>query len=94
VALAAAEGRLALLEAAARFAALNRSAPQFNWPQFRRAYPGASDEERFCREVIAWAEGEAGPAGAEAARARLAGELEGGLRRGLLLPLTAAKADL
>jgi hypothetical protein len=41
-----AEGRMGLLEAAARFRDLNAGLP---W-----GYPGASDEVRCCRQVIAW----------------------------------------
>jgi hypothetical protein len=46
------EGRMTLLEAAARFRALDEAPPRFHWEQFRRGYPGAGDEERHCREAI------------------------------------------
>src|SRR5579885_1521553 len=48
-----AEGRLTLLEAAARCRAIDRRKPDFYWDGFRRGMPHASDEERHCREVIA-----------------------------------------
>jgi hypothetical protein len=47
------EGRLPLLEAAGRFRDLNRDNPGFNWERFRHTYPGVSDDERFCRQVLA-----------------------------------------
>ena len=46
------DGRLALLPAAARFRDLNARPPAFSWEAFRRTYPGSSDDERHCREVI------------------------------------------
>jgi hypothetical protein len=46
------EGRCSLLEAAARFWELNRSLSGFQWDNFRRYYPGATDGERCCRHVI------------------------------------------
>jgi hypothetical protein len=52
-----AEGRLGLLEAAARFRDLDRQPPEFHWEAFRRTVPGASDEERHCREVIGFVRG-------------------------------------
>ena len=54
-------GRLTLPEAAARFRDLDREQPGFNWVAFRRAYPCDTDDERHCREVLAWAR-RAGPA--------------------------------
>jgi hypothetical protein len=47
------DGKLTFLETAAHFRALDQGAPGFNWEEFRDAYPGDSDEERHCREVIA-----------------------------------------
>jgi hypothetical protein len=54
-------GRLGLLEAAARFRALDGASPSFHRGRFRAAYPGG-DEERHCREVIARVETELGGA--------------------------------
>jgi hypothetical protein len=45
-------GRLTLLQAAARFRDLDRQPPRFYWSAFQVGYPGATDEERHCREVI------------------------------------------
>ena len=64
-------GRTTLLEAAARMRDLDRAAPGFKWEQFRQAFPGVSDEERHCREIIAripWASPLNGPTGAAVAR--------------------------
>ena len=47
-------GRLTLPEAAARFRDLDREQPGFNWVAFRRTYPCDTDDERHCREVLAW----------------------------------------
>jgi hypothetical protein len=47
-----AEGRLELLEAAARLRELDRRNPEFSWELFRQQMPGSSDEERHCRQVI------------------------------------------
>jgi hypothetical protein len=46
------EGRLSLTEAAAAFRHLDEQPPAFNWSDFRRTYPGATDDERHCRAVI------------------------------------------
>src|SRR5690349_23307631 len=54
LAVAVAEGRLTLPGAAARFRDLNRENPGFNWERFRAAYPAASDDERCCRQVVAY----------------------------------------
>jgi hypothetical protein len=51
-----AAGRMGLLEAAARFQALNLAAEGKDWDHYRQLYPGASDDERHCREVLRWAE--------------------------------------
>jgi hypothetical protein len=48
------DGRLTLLEAAARMRDLDRHVPGFYWAGFRRGLPGASDDERHCREAIGW----------------------------------------
>jgi hypothetical protein len=47
-------GRLGLREAAAHFRVLDHRHPGFYWDGFRDSYPGNSDEERHCREVIGW----------------------------------------
>jgi hypothetical protein len=84
-----ADGRLALLEAAARFRDLDRdwAAPQRDL--FRAAWPGRSDDERYCRQVLRLAENELrdrGGQGADVVR-RLRAELRHRLRRGdLRLP--------
>jgi hypothetical protein len=49
-----AEGRLGLLEAAAHFRALHGEARTFHWDLYRAYWKGGSDEERHCREVIAY----------------------------------------
>jgi hypothetical protein len=85
IAQAVAQGRMPLLEAAARLGALNRLVPEVPWRLYRDVYPGASDEERFCREAIYWVESELpedDPCEAAAALGRLHEELEGHLQRG------------
>jgi hypothetical protein len=85
IAQALGQGRMPLLEAAARLGALDRLPPEVCWKQFREAYPGASDEERFCREALYWAEGELreqDPCDAAAVLGRLRDELDRHLRRG------------
>jgi hypothetical protein len=47
-------GRLTLLEAAAHFRNLDQQGPLFRWEQFREQFDGNSDDERHCREVIAF----------------------------------------
>jgi hypothetical protein len=77
-----ADGRLALPDAAARFRDLDRQPPPFCWDQFRSSYPGRSDEERHCREVIKYVRVlVGGPAGAAVA-GRLEAELRDLLDRG------------
>jgi hypothetical protein len=49
-----AAGRLTLREAADAFAALN-GAPDYPREAFDGSFPGASDEERCCQSVLAWA---------------------------------------
>jgi hypothetical protein len=78
------EGRLALAEAAARFAAINRARTEPCWACLPLPDPGGSEEERLCREVITWAEGYLGmrdPCLGALARARLEDELEAMLRQ-------------
>jgi hypothetical protein len=47
-------GRLTLLEAAALFRALDHAPPAFPWDCFRATWPGNSDDERHCHELIFW----------------------------------------
>ena len=49
--------RLTLLEAAARFRALGCPGPENNLKLFRLVYPGQTDEERWCRQVIGFLRG-------------------------------------
>jgi len=81
-----AEGRLALLEAAARVRELDRQSPDFHWERFRAFYPGASDEERHCREAIGWARTalHAEPSRCREVTERLGGELRRHLDAGTL----------
>jgi hypothetical protein len=50
-------GRLTLFEAAARFKAVNAARPA-NLPPILDPYPGATYEERLCRQVIVFADTE------------------------------------
>jgi hypothetical protein len=83
-------GRLSLLEAAGYFRALELGSPPFHWEQFRSRWPGSSDAERHCHEVIDAAHDLANRAGDPRGKEvcnRLRGELAEHLRRGpLLLP--------
>jgi hypothetical protein len=45
-------GRVTLREAASRFQALNHACPEYDWERFRQAFPGQTDEERHCRQVL------------------------------------------
>jgi hypothetical protein len=84
----AAEGRLTLLEAAARFRDLDAGASEGYRRGWRHTHEGASDEERYCRQVITYA----GlvlhdRSDAAAALGRLQAQLDGALSRGdLRLP--------
>jgi hypothetical protein len=73
------ERRLGLTDAAARFGELNAACPGAEGG-LRLLYPGASDEERCCRQVIAWVRKDLAQESPEEA-ARLAGELEAQLDR-------------
>ncbi len=77
-------GRLGLVEAAARFRDLDERNADFNWQAFRGIHPGASDDERHCRKVLAALEWfrEQAPRRVDTARSRLGAELEQHLRRG------------
>lgn len=46
--------RLSLMQAAVQFCEADSQAADFHWKEFRKCYSGATDEERFCRMVIAW----------------------------------------
>jgi hypothetical protein len=46
-------GELTLFEAAAWFGFLNDHPPEFPDP-YRQKWPGASDEEKLCRQVLSW----------------------------------------
>jgi hypothetical protein len=43
---------MTLREAAARFQDLNAACPEYDWDGFRRLFPGKTDEERHCRQVL------------------------------------------
>jgi hypothetical protein len=45
-------GRLALVDAAARFRELDEQPPKFHYEEFRDSHPGMTDDECRCREVI------------------------------------------
>jgi hypothetical protein len=47
-----AEGRMSLLGGAAQLRDMYRAEPRFSWTRFRECYPGATDDERFCRALI------------------------------------------
>jgi WD40 repeat protein len=85
------DGRLTLLEAAARFRDLDREPPPFDRDAFRCSYPGASDDELLCREVIFFVrvEQRRRPGTDAGIVARLEAELNERLGRGnLRLPAT------
>jgi hypothetical protein len=79
-------GRMPLLQAAGAFRELNRGAPSSYWGMFGRLYPGASDEERHCRQVIAYVrtELEEYPGGENEVVRRLEAALRAQLERGPL----------
>jgi hypothetical protein len=77
-------GRLALLEAARWCRDLNETNPEFVWSDFRKVYPGTSDDERHVRYVLALVRAEL-PRGTRTAKcvtAHLEAELAEQLRRG------------
>jgi hypothetical protein len=45
-------GQLSLLQAAQRYQDLNESYDGFSWENFRMMFPGGTDDERVCRQVI------------------------------------------
>jgi hypothetical protein len=78
-------GRLTLPQAAARFRPLNASAGA-NVPPLELWFAGATEEERLCRQVIAWAEAAGtvpgSPGSGRTTRRRLEAELNALLERG------------
>jgi hypothetical protein len=77
-------GDCTLLEAAARFRALDTAEPRMRWEYHPDVYAGDTEAERFCRAVIYWEENvvwqnSSGDRDAEAAAVvrRLEAELEG-----------------
>jgi hypothetical protein len=81
-----AEGRLSLLEGAARMRDVYRADPSLKLHLVRGAWAGASDDERFCRLTIGWVEGLAWEdrERGRAVVARLRAELDEHLGRGTL----------
>jgi hypothetical protein len=85
------DGRLTLLEAAARFRDLDLEPPPFAQNGLRCRYPGVSDDELHCREVIFFVHAELRdrPGTDAHIMARLEAELKERLGRGdLHLPAT------
>jgi hypothetical protein len=80
------DGRLTLWQAAARFRDLDATARASARRQARRRFPGLSEDERSCRQVIAWAAeaDEKRPGGGTGLARRLTAELEDALRHGRL----------
>ena len=78
------EGRLSLVDAAARYRDLDEQPPPFSWSNFRSAYPGDSDDERHCRAVIVFVRAELAsrPGADPAVVGRLEAELHDLLNRG------------
>jgi hypothetical protein len=78
-------GRLTLPQAAARFRALNAAVGP-NVPPLGLWFPGATEEERLCRQVIAWVESAStvprSPGSGRTARRRLVAELTALLDQG------------
>jgi hypothetical protein len=80
-------GQVTLQEAAAYFRALDREGPPVRWDLIRAHWPGSSDDERYCHQVIWWAywEGaESNELHAAAVRDNLLAELDEHLCRGPL----------
>jgi hypothetical protein len=73
-------GEMTLLQASAWFRALNETS---EYPDdYRRVFPGASDGERLCRQVIGWARSRA-RIQSESLAAEVEARLEGDLRKHL-----------
>jgi hypothetical protein len=87
IARAAIDRRLTLLEAAECYRAINRSWTRFQADEHRRLYPGNTDVERHCREVIRWVHRvlqETNPSLSQALVTQLEEELQAHLRSGFL----------
>src|SRR5262245_1705481 len=81
-------GRMGLLETAAWFRELNAERPDY-LPMIRNAFPGSTDDERYCRNVIYYAQSYLNASGASdsAAVERLHAELARcSARGGVTLP--------
>jgi hypothetical protein len=80
------EGRLTLWRAASRFRALDAASPPCDRRVLARNFPGIPEEERCCREVIAWVAvwEERHPGEQSGLARRLTAELEDTLRHGPL----------
>jgi hypothetical protein len=85
-------GRLSLLEAAACFRDLNEQPPAYDRERFLVLYPGADDDERHCREVLAWvidqSRGSLDAGGTDLLVARLEAELQAVIDRAGTAPLS------
>ena len=81
-----AAGRLSLLEGAARVRDIRLADPSVKVSHLRDTWPGASDDERYCRLTIAWVEGLpwTDRNQGRAVVARLRAELDDHVRRGTL----------
>jgi hypothetical protein len=93
------EGRLTLWQATVCFRTLEADEPALNRRMLAQTYPAATEDERCCREVIAWVavQERTEPEGEHGVSRRLAAELEDALRRGPLSlpdPAPAALPDL
>jgi hypothetical protein len=78
-----AAGKVTLFKAAALFRVLN-DGPEGRPNQYRTLWPGRSDGEKLCRQVIAWTHCELSKSAhsqADELRCRLEGELEEHIRR-------------
>ena len=76
-------GRISFLQAARRFKDLNET-PITCQDNYRSRFPGRSDGEKVCRQVLAWLEGELrglSPSQAASLRCTCEEELEENLRR-------------
>jgi hypothetical protein len=91
VAAEAAAGRVTLFEAAARFRDLDADAPETYRRVWRQTFEGATDEERYCHQVLEYVAqiGRERP-GDAVALDRLRAQLDGALSRGdIQLPAPA-----
>jgi hypothetical protein len=83
----AAAGELSLLEAAVKFREATFDDESYQG-SLRKRYPGMSDEERLCRNVLSYVEAAASSSGARRHLARLKAELDDLLKQpgGIRLP--------